>query len=126
MAYHVATCIHLCSHSLFNDAISTPYREVEVHGISQSVHRRATGWKAGVLLQAEARHFTLLHTVQIGSEAHPAPYQMGTTGAGYYQELSPEVKRPGRETNHSPLSSAKVKKGGTISPLPHTSPWRRT
>jgi hypothetical protein len=31
--------------------------------------------------------------------------------------VSPGVKRPGRETDHSPLSNAKVKKGGAISPF---------
>jgi hypothetical protein len=43
------------------------------------------------------------HHVQPSSGAHPDSYPMGT-GA-----LSLEVKRPGRETNHSPPSSAEVK-----------------
>jgi hypothetical protein len=30
--------------------------------------------------------------------------------------LSPEVKRPGRDADYSPLSSAKVKNGGAITP----------
>jgi hypothetical protein len=42
--------------------------------------------------------------VQIGSGVHPTSYPMGT-GA-----LSPGLKRPGRETDHSPPASAKVKK----------------
>jgi hypothetical protein len=33
--------------------------------------------------------------------------------------LSPGVKRQGRETDHSPPSTATVKKGGAIPPLPH-------
>jgi hypothetical protein len=33
--------------------------------------------------------------------------------------ISPEVKRPGREADHSPPSSAEVKSGGAIPPLPH-------
>jgi hypothetical protein len=37
-------------------------------------------------------------------EAHPASYPMGTGS------LSPAVKRQGREANHSPPSSAEVKK----------------
>jgi hypothetical protein len=37
--------------------------------------------------------------------------------------ISPGVKRPGREADHSPPSSAKVKKGGAIHPLPHTSSY---
>jgi hypothetical protein len=31
----------------------------------------------------------------------------------------PEEKRPGREADHSPPSSAEVKSGGAITPLPH-------
>jgi hypothetical protein len=33
--------------------------------------------------------------------------------------LSPRVKRLGREADHSPPTSAEVKNGGTITPLPH-------
>jgi hypothetical protein len=36
----------------------------------------------------------------------------------------PEVKRLGRETDHSLPSSAEVKNGGATSALPHTSSWR--
>jgi hypothetical protein len=35
----------------------------------------------------------------------------------------PGVKRPGCEADYSPSSSAEVKNGGAISPLPHTSSW---
>jgi hypothetical protein len=45
-----------------------------------------------------------LHVVQTVSGAHPDSYQMGN-GA-----VSPEVKRPGREADHSPPASAEVKK----------------
>jgi hypothetical protein len=38
--------------------------------------------------------------------------------------LSPRVKRPGNEADHSPPSSAEVKNVGAIPPLPHTSLWR--
>jgi hypothetical protein len=34
-----------------------------------------------------------------------------------------EVKRQGREGDHSPLSSAEVKNSGAIPPLPHVSSW---
>jgi hypothetical protein len=30
------------------------------------------------------------------------------------------IKQPGHEADHLPLSSAEVKNGGAISPLPHT------
>jgi hypothetical protein len=33
--------------------------------------------------------------------------------------ISPGAKRPGREADHSPPSSAEVKNGGAIPPLPH-------
>jgi hypothetical protein len=35
----------------------------------------------------------------------------------------PELKWQGRDADHSPPSSAKVKTSGTIPPLPHTSSW---
>jgi hypothetical protein len=38
--------------------------------------------------------------------------------------LSPGVKRQEREADHLPPSSAEVKKGGAIPPLPHISSWR--
>jgi hypothetical protein len=34
-------------------------------------------------------------------------------------EISPGVKRPGLKADHSPSSSAEVKNGGAIPPLPH-------
>jgi hypothetical protein len=43
-----------------------------------------------------------------------------TMGTG----LSPAVKRPGREAEHSPPFSDEVRNGGAIPPLPHTSSWR--
>jgi hypothetical protein len=36
-----------------------------------------------------------------------------------------EVKRPGREADHSPLSNAEIKNGGAIPQVPHASPLRR-
>jgi hypothetical protein len=47
-------------------------------------------------------NFSLHHLVQNGSGAHPASYSMGTRGS------SLGVKRPGREADHSPPSSAEV------------------
>jgi hypothetical protein len=59
----------------------------------------------------------LLHSVQTGSWAHPGTYQMGT------EDSFPWVKRPRREADHSPPSSAEVKSGGAIPSLPHMSSW---
>jgi hypothetical protein len=39
-------------------------------------------------------------------------------------ELQPGVKRQGRDADHSPPSSAEVKNGGALTPLPHTSSGR--
>jgi hypothetical protein len=46
----------------------------------------------------------LLETVQTGSGVHPTSYKIGTGGS------FPGVKRQGREANHSPPTSAEVKK----------------
>jgi hypothetical protein len=48
--------------------------------------------------------FSLLHVVQTGSGVHPTSYPMGTTA------VFPEVKRRGREADHSPPVSVEVKK----------------
>jgi hypothetical protein len=37
--------------------------------------------------------------------------------------ISPDAKRPGREADQSHPSSAEVKNGGAIPPLPHMSSW---
>jgi hypothetical protein len=54
-------------------------------------------------LPAGAGNFSLHHRVQNGPGAHPASYPM-VTGV-----LSLGVKRPGREADHSPPTSAEVK-----------------
>jgi hypothetical protein len=59
--------------------------------------------------------FSLPHSLHTDSGAHPSSY----AGA-----LFPGVKRPGREADHSPPSSAEVKNGGAVPPLPYTSSWR--
>jgi hypothetical protein len=38
--------------------------------------------------------------------------------------LSLGIKRSGHEVDHSPLSSAKVKNGGTVRPFTHMSSWQ--
>jgi hypothetical protein len=56
-----------------------------------------------------AKNFSLLHSVQTFPGTHLASYPMGT------RVLSPRVHRPGREADHSPLSSAEDKNNGAIS-----------
>jgi hypothetical protein len=50
------------------------------------------------------QEFSLLHSIQTGSGAHPASYPISTG------DLSPGVKLQGREADHSPLTSVEVKK----------------
>jgi hypothetical protein len=69
-------------------------------GIAQSVQRRATGSTTKVRFPARVRDSSLLHSIQSGSGAHPASYAMATGGS------FPNVKRPRREADHSPPSTA--------------------
>jgi hypothetical protein len=70
---------------------------------------------AGVQFPAGAKYSSPLHSFQrgLGGPTHP-PIQR-VPGA-----LPPGVKRPRREVDHSPTSSAEIKNIGAIPPLPHT------
>jgi hypothetical protein len=48
--------------------------------------------------------FSVLHSVQTGSEAHPASYPIGTA-----RPFFPGVMQSGREADHLPPSSAELK-----------------
>jgi hypothetical protein len=75
--------------------------------IAQSVKRLGYGLddrSSRVRFPAGVENFSLHHRVQNGSGAHPASYAMSTRGS-----TSLEVKRPRREADHSPPSSAEVK-----------------
>jgi hypothetical protein len=68
----------------------------------------ATGYELndlmiGVRFSAGAVNFSRRYRVHTGSGAHPASYAMGLRG------LSLGIKRPGREADHRPLSTAEVK-----------------
>jgi hypothetical protein len=68
-----------------------------------------------------AGNFSLHQRVPNGSGAHPASYPMGTSGSFR------GVKRPGREADHSPPSSAEVKKCVVLYlHSPSTPSWRGT
>jgi hypothetical protein len=69
----------------------------------------------GVGVQAPVRQeFSFLHVVQKGSWVHPTFYKR-STGVSFL-----EVKRPGREADQSPPTSAEVKKMWIYtSPPPH-------
>jgi hypothetical protein len=58
---------------------------------------------SGVRFPAGAGNFSLKHRVQNGSGAHTASYPEGTRGSFL------GVKRPRREADHPPPSSAEVK-----------------
>jgi hypothetical protein len=69
------------------------------------------GWTAGVRLSAEARVFsTRQRSDRLRPTLPPIQWVPGT--------IFPRLKRPGREAEHSPPSSAEVKYGGTLPPLP--------
>jgi hypothetical protein len=74
--------------------------------IAQLVKRPATSWPAeGVRVRYPAgERFSSFHVVQTGSGVHPASFPMGT------RALFPALKRPGRENDHSPLTTVEVKK----------------
>jgi hypothetical protein len=70
------------------------------------------GWMAGAQLLTEARDFSLLHSAQDSSGAHPASYTMSTRGS------YPGAKWLGHKADHSPPSSVEAKNGGAIPPHP--------
>jgi hypothetical protein len=68
---------------------------------------------------AEGQEIILYSTVsRLALRPTQAPIQ-SVLGA-----LSPELKRPKCEADHSPPSSTEIKNSGAIPPLPHTSLWR--
>jgi len=71
-----------------------------------------TGWTTGVRFLSGAGNFFLRHRIQRGFGAHPDSYRTGTGGP------YPGVKRPGREADHSPPSSAEVKNAWSYTSTP--------
>jgi hypothetical protein len=65
------------------------------------------------------KRFFLLHSAQISSGAQLASCQV-VTG----QLFTCGVKRPERESDHSPPTNAEVKNNGGIHPLLHMPSWR--
>jgi hypothetical protein len=61
-------------------------------------------WTTGVRSPAETNDYSSSLCVQTGSEAHPASCTMGTGGP-----FPGSKARPGRDTDHSHPSTAKVK-----------------
>jgi hypothetical protein len=71
-----------------------------------AVWRRATGWTARVRFP-RAQDFSLLHSFHTDSEAHPVSEGTFPGGGG----------RQGCEADHSPPSTAEVKKKNVQSPV---------
>jgi hypothetical protein len=99
ISYYISTTQNLCV-ILFLGERGLPFRDSSVciatgYGLDD--------WSSGIRFPAVAGNLSLLHRVQTGCGAHPASYPL-CTGA-----LFPGTKRPGRETDHSPPSSAQIK-----------------
>jgi hypothetical protein len=84
-------------------------------GIAATLQARQ--WRTRGLVPVGARGYSFLQCVKTGSGAHTASYPMVP------RALSPGLRRPGLEVEHSLLSNAKVNNGGAIPPLIHTSSW---
>jgi hypothetical protein len=74
-------------------------------GVAQLVQCMTTARTVGVRSPTQAEDFSSNLCVQTGSGAHPASCTVGTGGS-----LSRGEARPGRDADHSPPSSAEVKK----------------
>jgi hypothetical protein len=100
-----------CIHWLFRYISYIKHQMRGPHWLSRCSYRpRRT---VGVRFPVGERDFSLLHRVQTGSGAHRASYPKNI-GA-------PVVKRPRRDAEHSPLSSAEVNYGEAMTSLPHMS-----
>jgi hypothetical protein len=69
-------------------------------------------------IPVRGKKFSLLLSVQTGSRAHPASYPIGTGGSFPGGKAARGVKLT------TPPSSAEVKNGGVVPPLPYTFSWR--
>jgi hypothetical protein len=91
-------------------------RVIMVHltmiGMAPSVWRKAT---AGVQFPSGGKYFlfSIASRPALGSNQSLIQWVLGAVSSG--------IKRPGRESDHSPPSSEEVNNGGAVSPLPHTS-----
>jgi hypothetical protein len=83
----------------------SPYKGGNVSRVAESVKCLTMDWTAGVRSPIEAEDFSSNLCIQTGSGAHPASYTVGTGGSFPGGKV-----QPGRDADHSPPSSAKVKK----------------
>jgi hypothetical protein len=112
-AFHSVVCRskkrdHWCSHTTSRSFIVRTYANytfIYVNRLAQSVQCLTTDWTAGIRSPTGLKVFSSNLWVQTGSGAHPASYTMGTVGS-----FPGGKARPGRDADHSPPSSAEVKK----------------
>jgi hypothetical protein len=122
-AVNHGTCLHFCckqlSQCISKIATSISFLLKEYYLLGWKSPDSSVGIVMGRMLEARGsipgrgKTFSIFHSVQTNSEAHPASCPMGTGG------LSLKVKRPGREANHSPPSGAEVKNDSPIPLLSH-------
>jgi hypothetical protein len=93
------------SKRLFLLVVDRLFSVVTTNPVAQSVQCLTTDRTAGFRSPTEAEDFSSNLCVQTGSGAHPASCTVGTGGS-----LSGGKARPGRDADHSPPSSAEVKK----------------
>jgi hypothetical protein len=113
---------HLSPSSFLLCMQSKAFRYIEIcwtregAGIAKSVERRAG--RPGFRFPARERKFLFFTVFRpvLGPTQPPIQWVPGA--------LSPGAKRPGREPDHSPPTSAEINNGGAIPPLPHTVSWR--
>jgi hypothetical protein len=88
-----------------------------MHACSNFAQLWATDWMAdgSEFESLEEQDCSLLHVVQTGSGAQRSPLSNG-----YWGLFPSEVKRPGREADHSPPTSAEFKNTWIYTP---TSPY---
>jgi hypothetical protein len=98
---------YLSVHILFRVLCFIIFLRRNLHGkCRDSAVGIATGWTTeGSEFESRwGQEFLLFGVVPTGSGVHPTSYPMGTGGS------SSRIKRPGREADHSPPTSAEVKK----------------
>jgi hypothetical protein len=97
--------LNRCSSLNSTDQVSHPYKTTGRSRVAQSVQCLTTDWTDCVRSPTKAEDFSSNLCFQTGSGAHPVSCTMGTGGS------FPGGKgRPGRDADHSPPSSADVKK----------------
>jgi hypothetical protein len=103
---------------------SRPVTGIDFYFLHLKTRDSATGRAKGLTVWSrlpQGQDSSLLHSNQTASWAHPAPCLMGAGGTIY-----PGFKWLGRGADYSPPSSAEVKNGGALPPLPHMSSWHST